>query len=273
MIDLFFSLPDWLSTILVIVGAVGLSIGGHMIARKITPRASKEETDLCVALMGVVAAFIGIMLAFAAVQVWDDYGQAEKAVALEASSISQLYRDLSVYGDDARPARAMVRTYVQDILTDEWPKLEHGQAGAKTAQGLILVFNEVGKIQPQTSREGVVYGEIFKNLNEVVGYRRARLITARSELPGLFWAVVLAGSAVIVAFTFVFPVTRTNSMVIGGLAFSLALIFLFILDVNRPFQGTYRVDDAEIRGLPAVFDQVDALTADLSRPGSTRPSS
>ena len=71
------------------------------------------------------------------------------------------------------------------------------------------------------------------------GYRRARLITAQSELPSLFWAVVLAGSAVIVAFTFVFPVTRTNSMVIGGLAFSLALIFLFIMEVNRPFQGGY----------------------------------
>ena len=88
------------------------------------------------ALMGVVAAFIGIMLAFAAVQVWDDYSQAEKAVALEAASVSQLYRDLTVYGDDAAPARrGRCKTYVQTCLQDEWPKLEHGEPGAKTEPG------------------------------------------------------------------------------------------------------------------------------------------
>jgi hypothetical protein len=256
MMDMFFSLPDWLAAILVLGGAVGLSIGGHMLARKITPQVSKEETDLAVALMGVVAAFIGIMLAFAAVQVWDDYNQADKAVALEASSVSQLYRDLTVYGDEARPARAAVRTYVRDVLQDEWPRLVHGQSGPATTLSLIQLFNEVGRIQPQTPRQTVVYGEIFKNLNEVVAHRRERLITARSQLPGLFWVVVLAGSVVIIGFTFVFPVTRTNSMVIGGLAVSLALIFLFIMEVNRPFQGDYVVDAKEIRDLPPLFDLI-----------------
>ncbi len=256
MIDLFFALPDWLASTLVLVAAVMLSIGGHVIARRITPKVSKEETDLAVALMGVVAAFTGIMLAFAAVQVWDDFSQAEKAVAQEASAVSQLYRDLTVYGDEAAPARAAVKVYVRDVLDDEWPKLEQGKPGAKTAQALVRLFNEAGRLQPRTSQQTVVYAEIFRNLNQVVSYRRARLTTARSELPGLFWVVVVAGSAVIVAFTFVFPVTRTNSMVIGGLALSLALIFLFILEVNRPFQGVYKVEDTEIRGLLPVFDQV-----------------
>ncbi len=268
MIDFFFRLPDWLGAGLVVIGAVVLAIGGHMIARRITPKVTKEETDLCVALMGVVAAFIGIMLAFAAVQVWDDYGQAEKAVALEASSVSQLYRDLHVYGPEAGQARVEVKAYVHDVLEDEWPRLEHGEAGPKTAQQLIVMFNAIGQLQPQTPRQQVIFGEVFKNLNEVVGYRRARLITARSELPGLFWIVVLAGSAVIVAFTFVFPVTRTNSMVIGGLAFSLALIFLFIMEVNRPFEGGYRVEDKELRGLLTTFGLIDASTAPAPAPSS-----
>jgi hypothetical protein len=256
MIDLFFELPDWLAAVLVLVGAVVLAIGGHMVARKITPKVTKEESDLAVALMGVVAAFTGIMLAFAAVQVWDDYGQADKAVSLEAASVSELYRDLQVYGPEAAPVQAQIKVYVRDVLEDEWPKLEHGQPGPKTTQALIDLFNSAGKLQPQTPRQTVIYGEIFKNLNEVVGYRRARLITSRSELPSLFWVVVLAGSAVIVAFTFVFPVTRTNSMVIGGLALSLALIFLFILEVNRPFEGGYRVESTEIKGLLPIFEQI-----------------
>jgi hypothetical protein len=261
MIEFFFGLPDWLGAILVLAGAVALALGGHVIARKITPKVSKEETDLAVALMGVVAAFIGIMLAFAAVQVWDDYGQADKAVALEASAVSELYRDLQVYGPEAAPVQAQIRVYVHDVLDEEWPKLAHGESGPKTTQALIDLFNQAGKLQPQTPRQQVIYAEVFKNLNEVVGYRRARLITARAELPSLFWAVVLAGSTVIVGFTYVFPVTRTNSMVIGGLALSLALIFLFILEVNRPFEGDYQVDSREIRDLPALFDKISAPPA------------
>jgi ABC-type branched-subunit amino acid transport system permease subunit len=257
MLDFYFSLPAWLSSVVVIGGCVVLCVGGHLLVRAIIPRrAEKQETELAVALMGVVAAFIGIMLAFAAVQVWDDYNQADHAVAQEAAAISQLYRDLTVYGDETAPSRAAVKTYVRAVLEDEWPRLSHGEPGPKAVAALIQMFNQVGQIRPETNRQTVIYGEVFKKLNEVVSYRRARMITARSELPGLFWMVVVAGSAVIVAFTCVFPATRTNSLIIAGLAVSLGLIFMFILDVNRPFAGAYSVDSKELSDLLPLFDKI-----------------
>jgi hypothetical protein len=261
MVDFYFTLPGWLSSIVVLGTAVIVCVGGHWIVRKLIPRsAPKQETELAVALMGVVAAFIGIMLAFAAVQVWDDYGQADKAVAQEAASISQLYRDLTVYGDETLSARSSVKNYVRQVLEDEWPRLAHGEPGPKTVAALITMFDEVGRIQPQTSRQTVIYGEVFKKLNDVVAYRRARMITARAELPGLFWIVVLAGSGIIVAFTFVYPATPLNSLIIAGLAVSLGLIFMFILDVNRPFAGAYSVDKKEIADLLPLFDKIGGPT-------------
>jgi ABC-type branched-subunit amino acid transport system permease subunit len=257
MLDFYMGLPAWLSGVAVIGACVVICVGGHLLVRAIIPRhVEKQETELAVALMGVVAAFIGIMLAFAAVQVWDDYNQADHAVAQEAASIAQLYRDLTVYGDEAGPSRVAVKTYVRAVLEDEWPRLSHGQSGPKAAAALIQLFNQVGQIRPETNRQTVIYGEAFKKLNEVVGYRRARLITARAELPGLFWIVVVAGSAVMVAFTFAFPATRTNSLIIAGLAVSLGLIFMFILDVNRPFAGVYSVDSKELSDLLPLFDKI-----------------
>jgi hypothetical protein len=257
MMDFYFALPDWLSGLLVIGVTVAVCVGGHWAVRTLIPRhVQKQETELAVALMGVVAAFIGIMLAFAAVQVWDDYNQADRAVAQESASISQLYRDLTVYGDETLSSRAAVKTYVRAVLQDEWPRLAHGEPGPKAVNALIQVFNEVGKLQPQTNRQTVIYGEVFKKLNEVVSFRRTRMITARAELPGLFWIVVLAGSGVIVAFTGVFPATPTNSLIIAGLAVSLGLIFMFILDVNRPFAGSYSVGPEELSNLLPLFDQI-----------------
>ena len=257
MLDFYLGLPAWLSSILVIGGCVVICVGGHLLVRALIPRhVQKLETELAVALMGVVAAFIGIMLAFAAVQVWDDYNQADHAVAQEGAAISQLSRDLTVYGDEAAPSRAAVKTYLHAVLEDEWPRLSRGEPGPKAVTALIQLFNQVGQIQPQTSRQTVIYAEVFKKLNEVVSFRRARMITSRSELPGLFWIVVVAGSAVIVAFTWVFPATRTNSLIIAGLAVSLGLIFMFILDVNRPFAGAYSVDSKELSDLLPLFDQI-----------------
>ena len=104
----------------------------------------------------------------------------------------------------------------------------------------------------------MIYGEVFQKLNEVVGFRRARLITSRADLPLVFWLVVLTGSAVIVAFTFVYPATPTNLLFVAGLALSLGLIFLFILTVAHPFAGAYAVDDKEIRDLLPLFQRLSA---------------
>ena len=259
MQDWYFGLPLWASSLLVIATAIVVCVGGHLLVRTLLQtRIKSNETELATALMGVVSAFIGIMLAFAAVQVWDDYSSADKAVALEAASISELYRDLTTYGDEMIPTREAVKVYVHAVLEDEWPRLAKGEPGPLAVSSMIQVFREVGKVEPQTNRQTAIYSEVFSKLNEVVGYRRARMIASRAELPALFWIVVLAGSAIIVGFTFVYPATATNSVIIGGLAVSLSLIFMFILDVNHPFAGAYAVDSKEVSDLLPLFDKISA---------------
>src|SRR4051812_23056231 len=116
MMDFYFGLPLWQSSALILGLSVLICIGGHVLVRSLLPkRIPKQETELAVALMGVIAAIIGIMLAFAAVQVWDDYGHADESVALEAASISELYRDLTVYGEATVPARAQLKAYVHAV--------------------------------------------------------------------------------------------------------------------------------------------------------------
>jgi len=259
MLDFYFSLPLWASAILVLGFALVIGVGSHLLVQWIFRRLpDMGETKLADAVMGVVASFIGIMLAFSAVQVWEDYGTADKAVAQEASAISELYRDMAVYGDETLPSRASVRTYVHAVLEDEWPRLAHGEPGPKAGAALIQLYRDIGHIEPKSNRDTVMYGEIFKKLNEVTQYRRARMIAARAALPALFWIVVVIGSCILVGYTFVYPATLQNSLIIAGLAVSLGLIFMFILDVDHPFAGAYSVDHQEISDLLPLFDRVTA---------------
>src|SRR3954454_7971576 len=112
MIDFFYSCPIWIATIL-ILGlwlAVGLS-SSFGLRKLLRLRSTDEDTAHAVSLMQVVAAYIGILIAFAGVQVWQDFAEAENAVHREAASASQLYRDLATYGPETSDARAELRIY------------------------------------------------------------------------------------------------------------------------------------------------------------------
>src|SRR5665213_252808 len=158
MADFYFGLPVWASTVLVLGLCVAVCVGAHAGVRAVLPKAApRQETELAVALMAVIAAFIGIMLAFSAVQVWEDYGTADKAVASEAAAAAQLYRDLAIYGGEGLPARRALTLYVQSVANDEWPAMaEAGEGSPKTASALVQVFKDIALIEPTSGRQTVI---------------------------------------------------------------------------------------------------------------------
>ena len=263
MVEFFYGLPIWAATVLVLGTSLAIGLGSSFGLKKLFKlHSTDDETESAVSLMQVVAAYIGILIAFAGVQVWQDFADAENAVHREASSAAQLYRDMATYGPDMAPARADLRAYTTSILRDEWPQLSRGAASEKTEVALFRLFEAIGKIRPADNRDSAIYSEIFSNLNQLVELRRDRLMHSKSGMPMILWIVGLFGSILIVAYTATFRHTRTNVLMIGGISVALGLVFLFILVVDRPYMGDFHVDNTELAGLPAKFDLVDKLSAE-----------
>jgi ABC-type multidrug transport system fused ATPase/permease subunit len=258
--DLYFSLPMWLSTALVLGVCVAVGVGGRLAAAVLLrTRTPRLDTELASVLMTVTATFIGIMLAFSAVQVWEAFREADQAVAAEAESAAQLYRDLRAYGEESRPARQALTAYATSVVDDEWPRMKKdGVMSPKTADALVRVFDALASVEPATPRQTVIYNEALTKLNAVVEHRRSRLLAAHTTLPALFWVVVLIGSAIIIAYTATYPATPLNLLLIAGLAVSLGLIFVFIIDVQHPFDGWVSISPDEVRGLPSLFAHLEA---------------
>lgn len=260
MTDFFYALPIWLSAILVLAAALAIGLGSSLGLRALFRlRATDDEREVAVNLMQVVAAYIGIMIAFTGVEVWQAFADTEDAVHHEAATAAELYRDLTTYGPETQAARNDLRVYVESVVNDEWPLLSRERGSLSTEVALARLFDEIGKIRPQDERDSAIYAEAFSKLNDLVVFRRDRLIHSQSSIPIILWAVGLAGSILIVAYTSTFPLTRLNIVMISGISLTLGLVFLFILIVDRPFKGDFSVSSSELAELSAKFDLLDRL--------------
>jgi Protein of unknown function (DUF4239) len=261
MVEFFYNLPIWLGAILVLAVSLAVGLASSFGLRKLMRlRSTDEETGHAVSLMQVVAGYIGILIAFSGVQVWQEFADAGNAAHREAASAAQLYRDLATYGPETLPARAELRAYVASIVNDEWPQLAHAQSSHRTDVMLFGVYEAIGKIRPQDDRDNTIYAQAFSNLNDLVGLRRDRLIHSESGMPIILWFVGLVGSIMIVAYTATFRPTRTNVVMICGISLTLGLVFLFILIVDRPYRGEFSVSNAELAQLSNKFDELDRLS-------------
>ena len=112
-----------------------------------------------------------------------------------------------------------------------------GQANLETWRAADDIFRAVGTLEPDTPKRQALLPEIWSQTNEMVAHRRDRLYASESEVPGTLWAVVMVGSILTVLTTFVLPRSWVNLTMMATLAFSLGLVFFFIIAMDRPFAG------------------------------------
>jgi len=260
MTDFFYSLPIWQSTSLVLGAALAIGLGSSLGLRALFRiRPTNEEKEIAFNLMQVAAAYVGIMIAFAGVQAWQDFADAQGAVSHEAATAAELYQDLSIYGPETRAARSALRAYVGSITQEEWPLLSQGKGSAATETALLNVFNEVGQLDPDDNRTGAIYTEALSRLNDLINLRRERIIQSQAGLPLILWSIGLVGSLLTLAYASTFSPTRSNILMISGFSMTLGLVFLFILTVDYPFKGEFSVSNRELVKLSSEFDMLDRM--------------
>jgi hypothetical protein len=234
-----YNLPDWMMALTIVATIVALCFASYFtFHRMFRPAFSDEERSLSMTVLGVVATVNSLLLAFVAVSVWESFGEAETAVVDEANTVSELARDLAIYdSDSARDARRLLRQYAEQVVNVEWQDMQRGQANRDVWITFDQLFVAVGVIEPDTPRHAALLPEILARINELLKLRRTRLHTSESAVPLTLWSVVLLGTALTIAGTFVLSPTRFNLWMIGLLATSIALVLHLIVAMDRPFAG------------------------------------
>lgn len=234
-----YDIPIWLLGIGIVGATMIVCLGGFVLAHKVIRGERTDEVgNVALTFIGVICAFHSLLIAFSAVLVWQDFQDSENAVAVEASTIEDVYRDLSIYGGtQAENAARILIAYTRAVVDDEWPLMADGNASDTAANLISQVFREAGALEPQSPREQIIFAEIFRHLNELMNNRQQRLQDAQSAMPGMFWAIVLIATIVMISYTGLLANTYANLAMVGGLAASIGLIFFFIVALDHPFAG------------------------------------
>jgi hypothetical protein len=218
---------------------------------------SDHEKEFLIAIQSGLVALSAIVLSFSLVLVITNYDHADQNVAAEAARINDVDRLLHQYGDPKlNPIRADLKIYAQSILDDEWPKLKSQQEGAETAHLFANVADRVGKINPITPRETVIYGELLRKLDDSIEMRETRLEVAHIGLHGIYWVV---NTAIIFGVLFMSALGLILNKWLTAIGISLELAALvglmtLVFICDHPFEGTLSVKSDPIIGTIKAMD-------------------
>jgi hypothetical protein len=181
-----------------------------------------------------------VLLAFIAVSVWESHGKAEEVVQIEANMVGNLYVDSVGLPPEVRfPIWRSLRDYARTVIEIEWPSQHRGQINLVGWASLVRLNSILASFRPSDGSTIALKSALIRIADDLFQARRNRLEAATSGIPAVMRAVALTGGALTVIFSFFFgmPDLRIHLAFSGILAVSLALVFVLILALDRPFRG------------------------------------
>jgi hypothetical protein len=147
-------------------------------------------------------------------------------------------------GEPEKALRGLVRDYVKDTATVEWPMMAHQTATLNTTpRALAEALQLVLSLPAASSGQQTAQHEIVAAIETALDARRQRIIVSLSEVDFVKWACLyLQAACALVAIAMVHCDDRHASLITMGLfATGVAASVLLIAAHDRPFIGQLAV--------------------------------
>jgi hypothetical protein len=132
--------------------------------------------------------------------------------------------------------RPLVRAYARSIVKDEWPRMLRGQAGGSTA-AYSQLSRGIMAMDPAPGRQSLIFAELLKSLDAAAESRDRRLANVRVRLPGIYWAVILFATLMLLFVSSTIGPTRLRTAVLGAQLAVLGAFIAFAFIMDAPFLG------------------------------------
>ncbi|MCP2324781.1 hypothetical protein HDA40_003288 [Hamadaea flava] len=247
---------------LVTVGAAAASVGGFLLISKVVPRRwLVADTDAASTLYATIGMAYAILIAIAAIAIWEPRSAAASSTDLEAGSLVEAYWSADQLAPaDRTEVRDLIVAYLGEATGPEWTRL---RVRHEPDDGAELLFTElrrrVDAVHPQTDPEQNAYAQLSAQISAAAGARSGRLQAAGEGMPGLLWPVLIAGGLVSVVFLYLFGLERTfpNGLMMAVVGAMIALLLFVLYQVEYPLSRAFAVTPdslttalARLRGLP-----------------------
>ena len=196
-------------------------------------------------MLPVLGTIFALLVAFVAVQVWNDFDKAKLAVATEASALRAVDVFAETLPDEQRTQlRALIKRHIEEAVNEEWPAMAHERLTlASLSTHLVEAQRLTVLMKPQDETQRTAQREIVAALHRALDARRQRIIISQSEVGPVKWAaILLQGLCTLIAIAIVHSDNRlTCATAVALFATGVALSSLLIAAYSRPFTGAISV--------------------------------
>jgi Ca2+/H+ antiporter len=234
-----------LNNVLIIVACVsGALLFLFLVTHTSTGASRKESNDFTGAVVAVIGTTYAVILAFTLSGVWNMFQQAQANEEQEANSLVNVFRIASQLQDpNAKAIQELCVRYADNALKYEWPAMLDRQLPPEGGKMIDQFWALAGQAQAHAQPDAIAAYQLMEELRGLTQYRRIRAMQNREALPGILWAVLLAGGVITVASACFFgvPNFRFHVLQVVVLTFLISLVLVAIKDIDQPYQGLVTV--------------------------------
>jgi hypothetical protein len=220
----------------------------------------KPHNDLIGWQITVLGTTYAVIIGFMLYAVWTTFELASENAEAEANCLVNVVRSAQGLPEPQRQeVQNLAGQYVNLMLTQEWPDMSrvmisHDAEGTVRELWAVITKTETRNSTEQTSRD-----HAFTELSRMTEHRRFRHLQVVSALPGILWAVLIAGAIVTILSACLFGGAdlKLHLIQVGALALMLSLVLVAIADINRPFQGSVHVPPIGFEHARATLEQMN----------------
>jgi hypothetical protein len=202
-------------------------------------------------LLPPLGIIFGLFVVFTASQVWTDNEKAKAEIDREASALrSVVILAASFPREYEVQIRELIRRYIADAVTQEWPMMSHRAATLRAIPGVLAeALQATLAVMPSSEGQKTAQREIARALETALDARRQRIIVSQSQVNLLKWSCLfMQAVCALVAIAMVHSDNRLASLIAMG---------IFATGVaasnDRPFTGEISIKpDLLLQVMPEI---------------------
>ena len=240
------NLPVWWMAFVVFAIAY-LAAGGIFVIIMALAKGERVRVfkSVSLSLLPPLGTIFGLLVAFSAVQAWNDMDRAKVAVDREASAIRMVVLLATSFpGEPEAQIRTLIRRHIDEAVVAEWPAMAKQSASLKiTPPALAETLRLALSLAPKSEGQIAAQREIVTGLENAMDARRQRIILSRSSVNWVKWTCLFAqAGCTLIAIAMVHCDNRAAAAIAMGIfATGVAVSVLLIVSHDRPFSGEISV--------------------------------
>jgi hypothetical protein len=248
--------------ILVIGGATYLAVAGALAFRRLRKKVSANEEQfqsMADPMLNVVATLFSILLGFLVAGAMDKYNSTQEQCETEALKLADVYSLARGIDDkNKKILQDSCREYCQIMINEEWPKMAEQKTSPHIWPVSLKIWDVALAYQPSSNREVDIHESLLEAVRELGEARRSRIVAMRERLSPALWIVVIGGSIILMACTYMFFVEnpKLQGLMIALVALSLSLNVLLLAIYSNPFSGDLKIQPEAFELDAQIFSHV-----------------